>query len=256
MKSFKKKQREDESNFDNFPAIEGIMVSKMIFDRNVKPGFMYRDKRIQPVDSGWRIFAGFESEEYMDNPDNAAFYNPGTILKIDSSLESILLKGIGSVYERLEDGSEWYKVSDFEMETDYMVTHQLTNGWIIEINNLFERRVEENGNLLYTTGDKSVKLIIWNQNEKSKEAIYNDHKLYIDNRDQTLEKTLDIYDFSDEKVLRVGYLIQEQDEDKSYNVMYGSSIIDNQVLEAALYFDDLEDLNWAIKTWKNIKIKY
>lgn len=253
MNFFKKKQDKSENNFDNFPPIGGLMVSKMVVGQGIKPGFMYREKRTQPEDSGWRIFTGFETEEYTDNPDNTGIYNPSTILKIDPSIEDILLKGVGSVYEKNVGDSEWYKVTDFELEDDYMVTHRLTQEWTIGINNLFERKVEESGDLLYTTGDKSVRLAFWNEEGKNKEKIYAEHQEDIKNRDQTLAKTLKTFDFSDDQIARPGYLIREGDGAKTYNVLYGFSIINSQLILAAFYFDEDEDLNWAIETWKNIK---
>lgn len=254
MNFFKKKEDKHENNFDNFPAIGGLMVSKMVVDEQIKPRFMYREKRMSQEDSGWRIFTGFESEEYIDDPNNTGIYNPSTILKIDPSIEDVLLKGIGSVYEKTEDSTEWYRVFDFEMEDDYMVTHRLTENWMIEINNLFERRVEEGGDLLYTTGDKSVRIAIWNEEGKSKEAIHAEHKQDIESRDQTVAETLKTFDFSDAEVDRLGYMIREDDGDKSYRTIYGFSIIDEQVLQVAIYFDEEEDYNWAIETWKNIRL--
>ena len=253
MKFFKKKSK-DENNFDDFPPIGGLMVSKMVVDEKIKPRFMYREKRSRPEDSGWRIFTGFESEEYTQNPDNAGIYSPSTILKIDPSIKELLLKGVGSVFEKSQDNSEWNKVTDFDLEDDYMVTHRLTEEWIIEINNLFERTIEEDGSLLYTTGDKSVRISIWNSDNK-REELYEEYKRIAENREQTYSKTLERYELSDNKVSRIGYLIKENDEYKEYSVIYGFSIIDNQVIQLALYFDEKEDSKWAIETWKNIKLK-
>jgi hypothetical protein len=67
----------------------------------------------------------------------------------------------------------------------------------------------------------------------------------------TLEhKAHEIFD-----VLRIGYLIKEADERKEYDVIYGFSIIDNQVVQTALYYDDSKDKNWTIETWKAVKLK-
>ena len=81
------------------------MVSRMVSEEEKKPLFMYREKRTRPEDSGWRIFSGYESQEYIDNPNNTGIYDPSTILKIDSSIRELLLKGIGSVFERENDKS-------------------------------------------------------------------------------------------------------------------------------------------------------
>ena len=240
---------------DKFPPIGGLMVSKMIAEENKKPRFMYREKRTNLHDSGWRIFSGFESEEYTNDPENAGIYAPSTILAIDSSIAELLLKGgFGSVFERKSEKSPWYKVTDFPLEDDYMVKHRLTEKWELEINNLFERKKEENGDLFYTTGDKSLRLTIWNYDNKTKADVYEEHKQRVADRDESGAKTLKIFDFSDDQVARTGYMIKESDENREYNVIYGFSITDNQIVMSVLYFDEEEDLTWAIETWKGIKL--
>ena len=250
----KKKKKQNEKNFENFPPIGGLMVSKMIVEENKKPRFMYREKGICAEDSGWRIFSGYEPEGYVDDPQNIKIYNPATILKIDSSIEKILLKGVGSVYERADEHASWQKITDFELEDDYLVTHQLSEKWTIDINNLFERIAETDGDVLYTTGDKSVRLFVCNEQDKTRAEIYQERIQYIKDRDQSVAKTLDTFDFSDEQVLKVGYMINERDKHKTYQVIYADSIIDDQYLMLALYFDDKNDLDWAIETWKSIKV--
>ena len=250
MNFFKKKKTED--NFENFPPIGGLMVSKMVFDKNIKPRFLYREKRTRPEDSGWRIFTGFESEEYTNDSNNVGIYNPLTLLKIEPSLKNILLKGIGSVYERQDDNSEWYKVTDYDLDDDFMTSHKLTENWTIEINNLFERTIEENGDLFYTTGDKSIRIVIWNEENKTKETLYAEQNEIIENRDQSKVKTLQKFSFSNEIVTRIGYSVKEHDENKEYTVIHGFSNVDNQTIQFAIYFDEEEEINWAIETWNNI----
>lgn len=243
-----------EMNFDDFPPIGGLMVSKLITEKGKKPMFMYRGKRTRNEDSGWRIFTGYETEEYTDNPSNFAIYNPSTILKIDPSIQNLLLKGVGSVFERENEQSEWYKVNDYELEDDFMVEHFLTEDWTITINNLFERRKEENGDLRYTTGDKSVRIAVWNF-DQSRNEIYQEHLESIENRDESESATISKYEFSDSDISRIGYKIRESDERKEYEVIYGFSIVDKEFIQLALYFDSKEDESWAIETWKNIKKK-
>lgn len=246
----KKKQQLD---IENFPPIGGLMVSKMITEGHKKPMFMYRDKRNRPEDSGWRIFSGYESDEYTDNPENAGIYNPSTLLAIDPSIADLLLNGgFGSAFERKSEKSSWYRVTDFHVEDDYMVKHRLTEKWELNINNLFERKKEQNGDLLYTTGDKSLRLAIWND-EKIKSEIYKEHQQIITTRDESQEKTLKTFEFSDDQVARLGYMIKESDTNRKYYVIYGFSIVDNQWIQVALYFDREEDENWALETWREIK---
>lgn len=253
MPDFFRKTQNQEDSFDDFPPIGGLMASKMIVDENRKPRFMYREKRTRPEDSGWRIFSGFETDAYNDDPANIGIYNPSTVLKIDPSIKDLLLKGIGSVYEKTEN-DEWYKVLDFDLEDDFMTTHRLTEKWIIEINNLFERSIEADGTLYYTTGDKSIRLAVWNS-DKDKQELYTDYNQDIESRDQSKDKTLEKFEFSDKDIARIGYLIEEHDSDKTYSVIYGFSIIDQGIIQIAIYFDERSDFDWAINTWKSIQIK-
>lgn len=248
------KKSGNRSESSEFPPIGGVMASKMIFDDNLQPRFLFREKRVSDEDSGWRIFTGFEPEDYMDDAGNFAFYNPSTLLDIDPSLWDILVKGIGSVYEKSEDGKQWNKVTDYDLEDDYMVTHHLTDDWIIQINNLFERIQEESGDLLYTTGDKSVRMAIWGD-EKSKNELYTYYQEVINTRDQTEARTLKTFDFSDDKIARVGYLIREENDGKEYSVLYGFTLVDRETVQVAFYFDDDADLDWAIGTWTGIALK-
>lgn len=241
--------------FDDFPPIGYLLVSRMVADQKKKPKFMYREKRTKPEDSGWRIFSGEESDDYVNNPENIAISSPSTILKQDASIANLLLKGVGSVYERVSDTAEWRKVHDFGLKDDFMVRHELTDRWRFSINNLFERRLEkETGSLLYTTGDKSVRLSVWNDKGKTKDIIYKRCIERVNTRDESRNKTLEKYDFSDDKVFRTGYRIKESDSHREYNVIYASSIINEELLQAALYFDSEEDMQWAIGTWQSMTI--
>jgi len=239
-------------DFKDFPPIGGVVVSKMITEQGNRPAFMYREKRSRKEDSGWRIFSGLEPQGYLDNPDNSGIYHPSTILKLDASMAPLLLKGVGSVFERKTDSDNWYAVTDFKLDDDYIVKHKLTKDWSFEINNLFERQMEEDGELLYTTDDKSVRLVIWAIEGKSKDEIYGQYRNMIDTRDQSESRTLDNFDFSDDNVFRIGYLIKEGDERKEYGALYGFNIIDGQVLMTVFYFDNDEDLRWAVEVWKTI----
>ncbi len=247
-------EEKQNKSFENFPDIGLLMVSRMVAEEKIQPRFMYREKRTRPEDSGWRIFTGLESEAYNDDANNIGLYDPATILEIDPSIDQLLLKGVGAVFEKTADGSEWCCVTDFELEDDYIVTHQLTDAWTMQINNLFERSVEDEGDLLYTTGDKSVRLVIWNEEGKGKQELFDEYWQTIQKRDQSISRTLQTFDFSDAVVYRIGYLIEEQDDEKSYQVLYGFCIIAGQILQLAFYFDDDADQEWAIDTWKHIKV--
>ena len=42
---------------------------------------MYKEEPDNDVDSGWRFFSGFETDEYVNNPKNIEVYDVNTIVK-------------------------------------------------------------------------------------------------------------------------------------------------------------------------------
>lgn len=226
-----------------------LMVSKMIMEEGKKPLFMYREKRVNPEDSGWRIFSGFESQEYTDDPENTGIYLPALVIAKDPSIQELLKKGVGSVFERENEQSDWYAVDDFKLEDDYLVKYKLTTFWGIEINNLFERIQEEaSGDLIFTAGDKSLRMAIWNMERNTKEMIYEDTKA-----DMAEKASLKTYDLSDEEIYRIGYLTESKVENQSMHVIHSYAIKDEQLLQLAFYIDDDKDVEWALETWRSIQ---
>lgn len=67
-------------------------------------GYCYREVADSPPDSGWRFFAGDESETYLDDPDNMAIYDVNTIANYDPDIIQILEAPFGSAYERGSHG--------------------------------------------------------------------------------------------------------------------------------------------------------
>lgn len=81
------------------------VVTKNIVCDGEKVGFLMRDKHDQEHDSGWFITTGTETEEYMDNDDNLTYATLSEVLKIDSSIASLLERKYGSAFFRNENGN-------------------------------------------------------------------------------------------------------------------------------------------------------
>ncbi len=242
---------------DEFPNIGAIMASKLIVEKGYKPNFIFREKPFNENDSGWRVFSGFEDDEYSDNADNFDFYAPRTVLRIDDSIAEVLLyKGIGSVWERPGAHDVWEEVLDYPLEDDYIVKERLNKDWAFSINNLFLRNVEES-DLMFTTNDKTVRLSLWTNDGKMKAEIFSEKEKQILEHQSEINP-INIYKFKEEDILRIGYHIKEYDEYKEYeyNTLCAFSIVDNEEMMNFFYFDDDRDLEWALETWKSInKIK-
>lgn len=52
--------------------------------------YLYREAPDSEDDSGWRITAGDETDEYMDDPANIAYVSLGAVLRRDDSFRDLL----------------------------------------------------------------------------------------------------------------------------------------------------------------------
>ncbi len=68
-----------------------------------KVGYMYREQPDDSSDSGWRFFAGDESQDYINNPDNISIYDVNTIANYDPSIIKYLDSDIGVELEKVKD---------------------------------------------------------------------------------------------------------------------------------------------------------
>ena len=82
----------------------------VVAGRNV--GFMYREEPDGERDSGWRFTAGYEDQEYMDDPDHLGVYDINLIANIDPSVVKYLASPIGSAFERDPETNRWKKLEE------------------------------------------------------------------------------------------------------------------------------------------------
>jgi hypothetical protein len=68
--------------------------------KGCKIGYFYRETPESLVDSGWRFLSGYESDEYIVNPNNIGIHDVNTIANYDPDIIAYLKKPIGSEYIR------------------------------------------------------------------------------------------------------------------------------------------------------------
>lgn len=96
----------------------GCIATDMITCGGRKVAFMYREAAERDLDSGWRFMSGYESDEYMTDPDNHAVYDVNTIANYDPDIISFLAAPAGSAFERKQGSGPFIEVHDFEPPTD------------------------------------------------------------------------------------------------------------------------------------------
>lgn len=100
------------------PLVSGFgacFASDMITVDGHPVRFMYRETPDRDVDSGWRFFSGYESDEYANTPSNIGIYGVNTIANYDPSIIPVLEAPIGSAFEKSNDGEKWAIVTDWAL---------------------------------------------------------------------------------------------------------------------------------------------
>lgn len=94
------------------PAQGGCMATDKITVDGLKVGYMYREESDFEVDSGWRIFSGTETLDYVDDSSNTEIYDLNTIANYDPSIIPYLSSPHGTELERIPGTDKFNKIED------------------------------------------------------------------------------------------------------------------------------------------------
>ena len=95
----------------------GCIATNRITVEGCKVGYCYREKADGDWDSGWRFTAGDESEEYMDDPNNAGIYSLNSICNDDPDIIPLLNTPAPCAFERDEHGV-FQQIKDWKPDED------------------------------------------------------------------------------------------------------------------------------------------
>ena len=82
-----------------------LVTNRVLYDK-ASVNYLYREEPMEIedgrdyVDSGWRILAGDESDEYMEDAENYNVVSLGAVLSVDDSFVAFLDSDIGASYLR------------------------------------------------------------------------------------------------------------------------------------------------------------
>jgi hypothetical protein len=96
-------------------GLGGCLATDMITVDGMPVRFMYRERPDNDLDSGWRFFAGGETDEYIDNPANSGVYDVNTIANYDPDIIPHLEAPKGSAFERDDADQSFVEVFDFKI---------------------------------------------------------------------------------------------------------------------------------------------
>lgn len=80
--------------------IKRCFVTNHVLREGKPAGYLYREQPDDEEDSGWRITANDESDEYMEDSKNCAYVSLGAVLNQDDSFVELLESPVGSAFVR------------------------------------------------------------------------------------------------------------------------------------------------------------
>lgn len=87
-------------------------VTHRILRDRAKVGYLYREAPDYENDSGWRFTANDETDEYMDDSDNASYVALGRVLSLDDSFIELLYLPAGVSFVRDPDTQAFVPLPD------------------------------------------------------------------------------------------------------------------------------------------------
>lgn len=81
------------------------VVSARVAREGADVGWLYREDPDRDQDSGWHVFAGNESQQYVDDPANALLLTVRDLAEADPALAAILATPAPATFERSTDGT-------------------------------------------------------------------------------------------------------------------------------------------------------
>lgn len=92
------------------------LVSRLLLEEKLPIRFMYKTVPEHLNDTGWRMFTGYETDEFLENEQiNMVPIPLERVCEIDPSLTELVEYNAGTVWERTPDAEGWERVHDFRI---------------------------------------------------------------------------------------------------------------------------------------------
>lgn len=92
------------------------LMSRLVIDEKLPVRFLYKTVPEHLNDTGWRVFTGYEDEQFLANEQVNLIPIPlDRLIQIDASLAPLLEYNAGTVWERHPDATEWERVYDYKI---------------------------------------------------------------------------------------------------------------------------------------------
>jgi len=97
---------------------KAALVSERVLEKGCKARFVYREAPDHDEDSGWRLFRGDETQEYVNEEANIRRCNVGWLVNRDPTLRPVFRNEVGSAFERENEDDNWTRVEGWQPPQD------------------------------------------------------------------------------------------------------------------------------------------
>lgn len=235
----------------------GCIATDRITVDGAPVGYMYREPPSNSGDSGWRFFAGDESDDYVNDAANLEIYDVNTIANYDRDVIPLLSSLIGSAFAREGNDGQLIAVdSPFEpdelLHPEYPILPEgpfaLTDRWSLRLPLRFNQRMEEDGQMVLWRPGVTIYASVWGIPEDGDSS-------FATLREVTRDRDPGAFDYQEltaGKLLRIGYRLIEDHDGVEVHSLYCFVADADGYVHLAIYFDSPEDIELAHALWKGI----
>jgi hypothetical protein len=105
------------------------LVSRLLLEEKLPIRFLYKTVPEHLNDTGWRMFTGYETEQFLQDEQTNMIPIPlERVCQIDPSLSELVAYNAGTVWERAPGAEGWERVYDFRIPTprvEVEITHDV-----------------------------------------------------------------------------------------------------------------------------------
>lgn len=89
-----------------------IVASNEVMVDGKQIGYLYREAPRDDLDSGWRVFSGEETDDYLEESGNFALYNAATVLECSPIIRALLGFDFPVEFEYNQDAGQFVRLDE------------------------------------------------------------------------------------------------------------------------------------------------
>ena len=136
-----------------------------------------------------------------------------------------------------------------KLHPDYPVVdgaYQMTKNWSVDLPSQFNRRIEDGSLVIWRPG-----FTMWIEAYGNDDARTNEDRVDEIRADSSPDRYDEMTE-SEDDLIRYSYRLSENEPDSRRDALYCFAVAEAGHIMMAIYFDDTDDITYALKIWRSI----